>query len=469
MAGEPGASLPATWTSLPRELKAVALQSVDAHTLGAAACSCQELREVAEQVMPLLAREEAARGVIAAGSLHSAVVDAHGSLYTFGIDPTQRGFLGLGAAEACLPTRVPMAGVRFASVAAHSFHTLALTACGSVYSFGHGQCGQLGHGDLATLSRPRRIEALSSVRAVAVSAGQQHSLVLSAGGAPYAFGSGFGGKLGLGDQQPRPTPARIGAALSGVPVRVVAAGGQHSLVASQRRGEVYSFGSNASSQLGHGDRSDERTPRLVEALRGKVVLRLAAGEHHSLALDESGACYSWGAGEARERTSAWAGGWLGHRAVDDCPLPRRVESLGGVRVVAVAAAGRHSLLLAADGGVYSFGDGGGGKLGHDDGGAMHWVPSRVRALDGVRAVAVSAGDSHSMCALRDGRVLVWGCGRALGLEQSLLSEVDQPASWSSAGNHEWVPGDEQRRWQAHAPMPLRVQAGEVAADPCLTR
>ena len=53
-----------------------------------------------------------------------------------------------------------------------------------------------------------------------------------------------------------------------------------------------------------------------------------------------------------------AGGYLGHRSLDDAPTPRRVAALAGVRIVAAAAGTRHSLVLAADGTVYSFGDGG---------------------------------------------------------------------------------------------------------------
>ncbi len=114
----------------------------------------------------------------------------------------------------------------------------------------------------------------------------------------------------------------------------------------------------------------------------------------------------------------------------------------------------HSLVLSGAGDVYSFGHGGGGRLGHGDS-AMRWVPERVAALAGVAAIA--AGDAHSACALRDGTVFTWGCGRALGLPADAMTLVDLPTSWASAGNHEWAPGDEDRRWVADAPTPLRLE------------
>ena len=61
-----------------------------------------------------------------------------------------------------------------------------------------------------------------------------------------------------------------------------------------------------------------------------------------------------------------------------------------------------------------------------------------------------------MCVLEDGRLLSWGCGGALGLPRALLETPEQPASWASAGNYEWAPGDEERRWQAHVPTPVAV-------------
>ena len=45
-------------------------------------------------------------------------------------------------------------------------------------------------------------------------------------------------------------------------------------------------------------------------------------------------------------------------------MPKRIEGLQGVRAVAISSAVSHSLVLAADGAVYSFGSG--GPLGHGD-------------------------------------------------------------------------------------------------------
>lgn len=554
-----------TFSTLPRDLLCVVLNAIDLHTLARTSCVSQEilgavqrvLRERAvisqptDNLVVLFWRERRnlhahAAGTIACGDLHS-VCAIDGSLYSFGTDDNERGYLGHGvgaaaaapasAAEFALPTRVPVAMERFVAVATHSLHTLALTASGCVYSFGHGDCGKLGHGNLESLWQPRLIEALVGEQAVAISAGQQHSLVLTSTGALFSFGSGFGGKLGHGDQRNCTRPLQLtmiapkdtralreadgpsedagepvaqggGDDNAPMPLACVAAGTHHSLVATNAEGLVYSFGSGASWQLGHGLRQDEHAPRRIDSLVGTRIVQLAGGEHHSLAVDDDGRVYSWGAGEARERSSTWRFGWLGHRTTDEQRLPRQICGLCHVRVVSIAAGSRHSLVLADGGAVYSFGDGDGGQLGvgSDELGAgrMLWVPTRIRALDELgeamgeapaaataagnteldhasdsrrvalgapahgppararsrsrrRVVAISAGEAHSLCRFEDGSVASWGCGAGLGLEGSALSDhaADQPVSWGSAGNHEWSPSDQARRWQARLPSLLR--------------
>jgi len=117
----------------------------------------------------------------------------------------------------------------------------------------------------------------------------------------------------------------------------------------------------------------------------------------------------------------------------------------------VAAASRHSLALVDGGSVYSFGAGDGGRLGHGDT-RCQWAPKRIQALAGESVAAVAAGESHGLCALRDGRVFGWGSGGAVGLGDRL---GDYPAMrFGSAGNYENAPGDGLLSKQAHSPLPL---------------
>eukprot|EP00966_Prymnesium_polylepis_P130790 3025205-Prymnesium_polylepis.1 len=126
---------------------------------------------------------------IAAGASHHAFVSAEGRLLTCGVEDSDSVGLGHGEEEVVpVPTVVAgLAEVRVSCVSAADNHTLALSEHGVVYSFGRGDYGRLGHGDGEDLLTPRATEGLLGVRACAVAAGGNHSLVLAASGAVYSF------------------------------------------------------------------------------------------------------------------------------------------------------------------------------------------------------------------------------------------------------------------------------------------
>ncbi|KAH8057585.1 GTPase [Aureococcus anophagefferens] len=314
-----------TLDSLPRELQEVALDYADVYDLGGAAVACRDLREVVEDVLPHRARESRCARV-AAG--RRTVVVAHDG--TLGpAARTRRGAASWARApsSACTGPRACPRGP-----AVH----LRGGARSTAFAGGVGRGLQLRPRRLRP-ARPRRPGVVGDAAArrrargrfvVAVSCGQQHSLALT-DAAPYAFGSGFG-KTGLGDQRSRSLPRRV----AGIPEPVAVLTAARTTPSATASGAVYA-GSNVHLQLGLPERGDAYAPRRVDALDGRVV-QLSGGEHHSLAVDAAGACYSWGAGEA-ERTSVMVGGFLGHRSLDDAARPRRVEGLAGVRIVASSA------------------------------------------------------------------------------------------------------------------------------------
>ena len=63
----------------------------------------------------------------------------------------------------------------------------------------------------------------------------------------------------------------------------------------------------------------------------------------------------------------------------------------------------------ADGSVFTWGEGGEGKLGLGDEDYDVLVPTLVRGeLQNKAVVQVAAGDQHSMCVTGDGLVYTWG-------------------------------------------------------------
>ena len=78
-------------------------------------------------------------------------------------------------------------------------HSLALTADGAAWSWGYGGEGQLGHGGQQAQLLPKKVENLAGQRVVAVSAGEAHSLALTADGAVFTWGKGESDCLGHGE------------------------------------------------------------------------------------------------------------------------------------------------------------------------------------------------------------------------------------------------------------------------------
>jgi alpha-tubulin suppressor-like RCC1 family protein len=203
------------------------------------------------------------------------------------------------------------------------------------------------------------------------------------------------------------------------------------------QGSVLTWGSGESCGLGHSDRRDKHSPTMVDGLRGKHLLDISCGAMHSVAVTGTGEVYSWGQNKYGQ---VGVGGQVNDDEYDeDKPLhvivPRLLSSLFGVFISAVSCGAGHSIAMAADGRVFSWGMGGFGQLGH---GNLENLtrPTPIAFLKHHRVTAVSCGLAHSLfllCAHGDtgqpcGQVM--GCGMnthgALGF-QSTTESVATPS------------------------------------------
>ena len=143
-----------------------------------------------------------------------------------------------------------------------------------------------------------------------ISAGWSHSLVLTESGKIYAFGNGYGGKLGDGDvtfhEEGIPkliNPDYFNNGEYNEKAIKISVGGFHSLVLTES-GKVYAFGSGDYGQLGDDDTSehDEGIPKLINpnyfynGEYNEKIIHISAGGYHSLVLTESGKVYAFGSG-----------------------------------------------------------------------------------------------------------------------------------------------------------------------------
>ncbi|MEX2236755.1 MAG: hypothetical protein WEB00_04355 [Dehalococcoidia bacterium] len=215
------------------------------------------------------------------------------------------GQLGNDETEGTRSAPVPVAGLTsIAQISASQYHTLALLSNGDVWSWGYDGQGQLGN-DNVIASENQRTPApatlpggapLTGVKAV--SAGEFHSLALMDGGSMMAWGNDISGQLGDGGSntdQPQPVP------VSDITDAVaISAGDGHSL-ALLTNGEVRAWGDDLFGQLGNSSAfdDDEDTPVAVVLADNTTPLTgvkaIAGGSEHSLALLNNGRVHAWGA------------------------------------------------------------------------------------------------------------------------------------------------------------------------------
>lgn len=167
---------------------------------------------------------------------------------------------------------------------------------GTLFTWGHGQSGALGHGDARDKPTARAVGALRGQQVVDVGAGLGHVVAVTQVGDVYSWGSNSHAQCGLGPSAAPSvlTPTLVPALLSRG-VFAVACGGGHTL-ALTRSGDCYAWGLNGQCQLGLGDREPRWVPELVTGLKndGVVGSAIACGMGHSVVLDASGSTlYAW--------------------------------------------------------------------------------------------------------------------------------------------------------------------------------
>jgi len=318
----------------------------------------------------------------------------------------EHGVLGLGTdVHQLLPALVGVAdevfdGEAVVLVAAGREHTACVSMKGTLWSWGNGEDGRLGHGDEESRQRPQRLhrDMHGGSPAVMVSCGNLHMLVLTTDGV-WSCGFGGAGRLGHGDTASQLVLTLVGAeGFRGGQIVMVAAGVCHS-VALGAEGSVWTWGEGSLGRLGHNNQENRLVPTLLagEALGGAAGVVVAAGGMHTVVVTRQGALWVWGRGLY---------GQLGLGDEGNRLAPERVgseEYFGGAHVITAHCGLNHTLAITKDGALWTFGIGTDGALDHT-GRNNRLVPTRIEAhhFGNAKIVCAAAGHSHSAAVTEHG-------------------------------------------------------------------
>jgi len=220
----------------------------------------------------------------------------------------------------------------------------------------------------------------------------------------------------------------------------MAACGAYHTTAVSEEGDLWTWGKGDDGALGHNTRDHKLTPLRIshaQSFAGSRVVMSAAGScksapgsgapgsFHSAAVTEDGGVWTWGEG---------VDGRLGHGNEEDRLQPSKlgVENFAGNPVYMVACGGSHTAALAVGGRLWTWGS---GFLGHNDK-IKRLVPTRVEGAEyfsRARIATVAVGTAHTIAATTEGDVYTWGRGKYGRLghgdeeDRSVLNEscVDQ--------------------------------------------
>uniref|UniRef100_A0A3B0MT90 Chromosome condensation (RCC1 homologue) protein, putative n=1 Tax=Theileria annulata TaxID=5874 RepID=A0A3B0MT90_THEAN len=286
---------------------------------------------------------------IAVGDSHGALLTCNGTVYTWGVNNgTGYNSSSEPLENYCEPILFNHFSSKITKIACGSSHTLAVTINGLLFSWGSNENGQLGHGDLRSRVVPDSVNTIENC--INVFAGIDNSgcicsvshenMMKDEYGTLWVFGSSTCGKLGLGENMTSTvmTPREI-TTITGV--HSLALGAMHSL-ALTHDGTLYASGAGSGGRLGTGDTTNAFV--FVQVKTDHKFVAIAAGSSHSLAISMENDLYGWGEGKYLTLDEDFV---LEPTIINTIP-----SSTGQAKIVAVAVAANHSLVLSQTGNVF---------------------------------------------------------------------------------------------------------------------
>ena len=228
-----------------------------------------------------------------AGGSHILIIRPDGKLWFFGTYPHHENSTEDQAIDFLLHSSLRQAKLSLVNsnkwqlVGLGSFHTLALSVDGELWSWGQSYTGALGLGTSKMQTQvPMRVGKNRKWREIA--AGSSTSFAIAADGSLWTWGANSFGELGIGSREKSTRPHLVAA---GNDWAVVSAGTFHSS-GVRPDGTLWTWGRNSQGQLGNGDFIDSLIPKRIGDATNWVTV--TCGNRHCVALKADGSVWAWG-------------------------------------------------------------------------------------------------------------------------------------------------------------------------------
>ncbi|XP_014770177.1 probable E3 ubiquitin-protein ligase HERC4 [Octopus bimaculoides] len=292
---------------------------------------------------------------IACGQHHTLIALENGETYSCGNNDYSQ--LGHNKSRTRLVHVAALKNLYVKRVAIGVYHSLVLHTGGEVYSWGDNSRGQLGRAAIADdewWRIPKLVKELALHTVIQITCGAYHCIALTDIGDVWCWGANNHGQLGVGMNSEQCDRPRHLICLRGIPVAQIAAGNYHSFIMS-KSGAIFGWGRNSFGQLGLNDEIDRNSPTFCKPLKYQRLKYISCGENHTAALTQEGGVYTFGAGGY---------GQLGHGTTHSEIMPKMVMELMGTTITQIACGRNHTLAYASTSSkLYAFGLGGSGQLG----------------------------------------------------------------------------------------------------------
>jgi len=207
--------------------------------------------------------------IVCTGSISAASVmglTSSGAAYGWGYNADGR--LGVGDTTPRSSPVAVLGGLSFTDIYAGGFNASTggnfylQTTDGTIYSIGNNLSGELGVGDNNARSSPVAVVGgLTFKQLYTGTSGGRIGLTTT--GAAYGWGDNTAGNLGVGDNNARSSPVAVVGGLSFTRLTTMFVGAFQNSGAYTANGQLYTWGSNTSGQLGDGTTNNRSSPVAV--------------------------------------------------------------------------------------------------------------------------------------------------------------------------------------------------------------